>query len=664
MSIYTNLSLAFSQVSSLDPKTSLSETSKKFAVITAVALAILGIAVAVYYAFKCYSAKQIYDPGPLPSPLPILHKSPQPKPKSPIPGPKGNPNPPVPPPLFTPPGSPQLAPQSPKFNPWGKPDSGGKQTEADDKQKSQNHPQHVDDAAALALAQQIADEEDALERAIRESLKPGKPVETPVQPSQDDDIVQLPQLPVGAKLDFSGCTQLKPEDVTHLTQLSEPAKPEIQPSSSQPKKPNVPYAPFAELVDRVCDDVANNVFTNPNYSTTKAFEAIPKKTNQQVLTILNELIAEFERRYNRHHNLIGYQEQVPAYFAQVDDFGSTNDDKKYLALVGIRNMLAFGPRVIDDFCRQNFLGGAHHYGYDQGPHAKGLNLFKYYTGTVVDLDTELDAKSDQEALAKARELIVQFGKKCGLKGSGNSELTAEDVARLLPNRKLHLPKQSWDPIPISSSNTDRSNHGLWKRQHPTSGKMSYFVNVPNCELVVAATLRFPYMIAELAWRAKEANGGKFSDDFLNAFFKDGLSTMCFNDKTNRFINFQVDWKAKFDGSETPEETIRGKIESGALGEELRNKGADQAMKEAFTQMTLMNFLDNEGSLTVNGMAEEEWIKQAKPKCIAILKSGDRWLKSLYRTDSEGEYFLVNESTLAQILKPLYRFIDGMEKSGF
>ena len=670
MSIYTNLSLSFAQMSSLDPWKFLSDNSRKFAIITAVALAILGVAAAVYYAVKCYSAKKIYAPSPLPSPLPVPHHSPKPIPNPPKVDPEVYVNPPPPlPPFKTPQGSPQ--PEA-FFSVIAIKNGNGKQTDADDKQKPHHPPQKVDDADALAFAeaQRIAQEEEELERALRESVKEQtKPVEPPTPPIKDDLQEQIKDLThlmvdtssVGIPLDVQdwNLSQFKDKDPAPLTPVPEPVKPEVQPAPAQPKKPNVPYAPFSELVDQICDEVANNVFIDPNYSTTKAFNAIPHKTHQQILAILNELVAEFEKRHNRHHNLIKYQDPVPAYFAQVDDFGTTSEDKKYLALVGIRNMLAFGPRIIDDFCRQHFLGGAHHYGYDQGPNAKGLNLFKYYTGTVVDLDTVVEAKSDQEAILKAKELIVQFGKRCGMTGFAGRELTAEDVAAAMPNRKLHLPKNAWDPIPQSQSNTDRSNHGIWKRQNPQTMKMEYFVNVPNCELVVAATLRFPYMIAELAWRAKEANGGKFSDEFLKDFFKEGLSTMCFNDKMNRFINFQVDWKAKFDGSETPEETVRGKIESGALGEELRNKGADQAMKEAFTQKTLTNFLDQ--NLNVGGMEKESWIKKMLPICVNLLKQQKRWTNTLYRTDNTSEYFLLDENAVVDVLKPLYDVILADEK---
>lgn len=63
MSIYTNLPLHFVQMSSLDPKNFLSENRQKYALITAVALAIIAIASTVYYFTKCYNVRIIDLPG-------------------------------------------------------------------------------------------------------------------------------------------------------------------------------------------------------------------------------------------------------------------------------------------------------------------------------------------------------------------------------------------------------------------------------------------------------------------------------------------------------------------------------------------------------------------------------------------------------------------------
>ena len=149
----------------------------------------------------------------------------------------------------------------------------------------------------------------------------------------------------------------------------------------------------------------------------------------------------------------------------------TNEERKYLSLAGIRNMLLAGPDIIDEIAKKEFLGGVHHYDSN-----KGLNSFKFYTGTPVDLETEFDAKNSEDALRRARELIVDFGRKIGLETVKGS-LTAEEVARKLPHRKLNLP-EPYDTIHHANDHTDRSNYGIWTRQEPHSAVVHYYANVP------------------------------------------------------------------------------------------------------------------------------------------------------------------------------------------
>ena len=134
----------------------------------------------------------------------------------------------------------------------------------------------------------------------------------------------------------------------------------------------------------------------------KALSAVNPKTQQQVLELLNEIVAEFERRHYVYKK-IKYGEQVPAYFANVVE--QSKEERQYLSLVGIRNLLKCGAGIVDDFSKQRFLGGEHHYAWNQG-----LKNFKFFTGNVVDLDIEIDAANDAEAIKEAEEKIVNFGK--------------------------------------------------------------------------------------------------------------------------------------------------------------------------------------------------------------------------------------------------------------
>ena len=117
----------------------------------------------------------------------------------------------------------------------------------------------------------------------------------------------------------------------------------------------------------------------------------------------------------------------------------------------------------------------------------------------------------------------------------------------------------------------RSNHGIWKRVAPSGHKTHYYINVPNYDLVLIATLRLPYLLAELAYLTKEQNKGTLPKEFFDRFFEEGLSDKCFNDKAQTFMDFYHDWKAKVEGLPTAEEEASQKITKGIFGEALREK---------------------------------------------------------------------------------------------
>lgn len=437
-----------------------------------------------------------------------------------------------------------------------------------------------------------------------------------------------------------------------------------QPIVAEPVKLNVLQSSFSQ-VENICNGITENIFINASFSAQKAFAALNPKTLEQTRDLLDELVEEFEGRYPSIQK-IKYGYHVPEYFAQVKDL-KQDEERKYLSLVGIRNMLKYGPGIIDDFRTTKFLGGAHH--YNDG---KGLKAFKFYTGTVIDLDTEIEAENDFQAIIEAKKMIVNFGKICGLK-SNNKELTAEQVANQLPYRKLNIPP---GPIYMSQSHTDRSNYGIWKRQAPKGNAIHYYVNVPNCDIVLLGTLRFPYLIAEVAQKAKDHNGGKLPTDFLDAFFKDGLSDMCFNDKVRTFMNFYLEWMAKYEGALlSPEEEAKKRIESGSYGEALKNKGAQTALKEAFTRDKLINLFETlrydpnadtpdaldpyadekiqRFDFSPKGRTYEKWVHDEFDVLTGILIQQDVWDSTLYCSEKGQDYFLLNGSTLKTFMKEYY-----------
>lgn len=705
MDIYTNLSSHFVQLNVLGDY--LSETSQKYLKIAAVALGIITAAAAAYYVYTRFFNKKNDNPrkviqrpvvqAPTPPVRPVAPVAP-----APVYVPPQRPTPPVqrPDPIVD---KPRVVPAAPRPPVDVKPQPPKPQKTEDDE---------------WARAIQAADEADRMEQEILEQVlkdslkdskdkhpvpakpaKPAAPVAPAPAPAAPAKVIDTPDLskvdtkpddkkpapedktPSDKKPDDKESGDTKKDDKKGADdKLPDDVKPfdkppddlivlvdKIIPVDEKPpvdvppidppkpvdvkKDPKVPVAPFSKQVDELMDKVSANVFTNSSFSTQKAFKVISSQTNQEILGVLLELVAEYERRYPQFRK-IGYGEPVDHYNANVDNPGL---DVKYLTLVSLPNLLKYGQRIIDDFTKFNFLGGAHHYG-----HNSGLNLFATYTGNTVDLDTELDVETEQEALAKAREKIVEFGKRCGLVAPKGGELTAEEVARQMPRRKLELPQPHMPYIHQAQLNTDRSNYGIWSRINPRTKKLCYFVNVPNCDVILSATLRFPYMLAELAWRAKDANHGTFSKEFLDDFFTRGLSEMCFNQKIMTFSTFHAEWMAKFDGGvETAEETARRKVLSGEFGIHLKLMGPDLAIKTALSRGTLFNVL-SDFDLEKNGRALDQWLKEETDGIIAKLTQKGLWETYLYRAEEPSadntqgsDYFLLDKASLVSCLKAYY-----------
>lgn len=420
-------------------------------------------------------------------------------------------------------------------------------------------------------------------------------------------------------------------------------------------------SPFLQ-VERLFQQVEENIFSDQLFSAQIAFTELDQSVQIEVKNLLDELVENFERKYPPTKK-IGYGDPVPAYFANVKDQQKENNTK-YLSLVGIRNMLKYGPRIIDDFSDTNFLGGEHN--YQEG---KGLKAFKTYTGTVVDLDTELekpmssaeiDPINDQEAIKKAKELIINFGKVCGLKGSSKRELTAEGVARQLYGRHLELPDLVNEQIYVSQTNHDRSLHGIWKRLPPGKSKYLYYVNVPMHSIVLMATLKLPYLIAEVTYLAKKHNSGSLPQDFLDNFFDKGLSTMCFNEKLRVFMEFYETWKKKYT-TESPAEIAKRKILQGKFGTSLSVKKPEEVLKEAYNRQMLINLFDQLETqkvltFTEKGPSMEKWINENIDNFAYALVKRGLWESILYQRENDQEYLLLDANALRFFMADYFDYL--------
>lgn len=589
-----------------------SDTTKKYAKIVGVALTIITAFSALYVAYRCYKEREIEsvdeDDSSIPShikPVDPYKKDPSPKKPDPI----------------------EESPKKKKLNPIIE----------DSPENSPSSPKIDDEEYARKLQEQLLQEEMDDEDFARK-----------LQHRYDDDEKKKkPSTP------FKPPVHIDPHPITPTIKIKEPEKvdeiesPEVSPKSTLSN-------PFTQI-DSICGEISQKTFTDSSFSAVKAIAKIDHKMEQEILGLLNEVVTEFERRFPVSRK-IGYRQQVPAYFANVKE--QSDSDRKYLSLVGIRNLLACGPSIIDDFRDQKYLGGEDNY----AP-MKGLKAFKYYTGNLVDLDTEIDAKSDHDALKMAEKMIVDFGITCGITTS-SGRLTAADVARALPKRKLNLPNlNGYEQVYTSIGNTDRSLHGLWKRP-PVSfgGQTHYYVNVPNCDIAVLATLRLPYMMAELIYLTKEYKHGKLMNEFYTTLFDKGLSDKCFNDKARAFITFYHEWKAKLEEVPSPKEEALQKLKKGLFGDELSKKNPDDVISGAFDRNKLMDLLTDFSDFgkadgyDKKGRSFEEWMRDVEAPSLKFLQERNIWKNALYQAEKDKDYFLVNESTLKEVLRNLYDYM--------
>ena len=394
-------------------------------------------------------------------------------------------------------------------------------------------------------------------------------------------------------------------------------------------------------VQKMCVETKDRVLVDPAFSCRELFESVDK---DHVVELLDELIEIFKSdRYSWgeiHYN-ISDGDEVPAYFANVEN-GMTNNQKKYLSLCGIRNMIRQGPRIIDDLREQQFIGGQHHYA-----EGEGLNAMKYYTGNLVDLDIPLESRNDFDAVAEAALFIQVFGDACGIDTSRDDPITAaRKISRELPTRKLDLPE--YGVVPSSRNNTDRSNHGVWKRDFNYSSH--YFVNTPDMDTVIMSTLQLPYLLAEMIENDKAKNNGELSEGFLEELF-DHISKKCFNDKLKTLKTF-YDLKMN-----SEEDKALVKIRNGEFGVEIQRKEAEalaESMGEMQLSQVVMQYeeeMDIEESREWEPDQVDEWIEENRESFLQMFDEKGILGKRLFCRDQDRNtpYRLVDEDCILDFM---------------
>lgn len=440
------------------------------------------------------------------------------------------------------------------------------------------------------------------------------------------------------------------------------------------KDPATSLPAYFDAVDNLCAETVEKnkgvykILSNPNYSVYKAFKKLPSKRQAEMLQVLNDVIKAFQdnKFKNKYHQSpytkiprINPGDKVPQYFAHVAAHQQSDWERKYLSLCGIRNLLLHGPKIIDDLKEKKFIDGFANYSS-----GKGLKALQYYTGNTVDLNVEIEASDDKEAIAEAKKRIVNFGKMCGLKNA----TTAEKVASSLPSRKLRIQQDPYYGEFVHDSGTDykdRGNYGIWKRNN------NYYVNVPDVDAAIPAILRLPYMIAEMASMDKEKNSGQFSDKFLDDLFAN-ISTKCFNNKLQQLNRMYSEWKSTggLDEKELAAKALADlskKIEKGKFGEKIKAKGFAAAMKEARTRDDLLmmitsdedrlyDYIMDDGQHCPKGVGDklaQAWAEKHLDFFKQYFKEQKMYKQSLYRTDNDSPYVIFDKKALRECLIGLY-----------
>lgn len=163
----------------------------------------------------------------------------------------------------------------------------------------------------------------------------------------------------------------------------------------------------------------------------------------------------------------------------------------------------------------------------------------------------------------------------------------------------------------------------------------------------------------MAYRTKEHNHGKLTKEFFDEFFDQGVSDKCFNDKARTFMDFYVYWNAKLDGVPSVEEDARRKIEKGTFGAAIQKKGTAVALKEAKIRTSLIGVLDKH-NFECKKRPLDTWIKEEGGNIRNILIQEGLWETTLYQTEKDKDFFLLDQNTLDMFLKDYHTYLKTMD----
>lgn len=321
-----------------------------------------------------------------------------------------------------------------------------------------------------------------------------------------------------------------------------------------------------KTMDKLCGDVLSKLHTfrhayspaggffssGPSQTLEDRFKAakIDPEVVLHILTVIIELFAVSGLTAdcntgdaNDLHGLAAGK-PVPAYNANA--VSESIYRRKYLSLLGLRNLALRGPEIFAQLHFRLFSGNPSDYGNNDGPH-----LMRYLTGNVVDLDTVvLDCNRQHKTLGPKGSNPNSFfsseeGRRIAVAAAGplievfidELKLTKEVAAK----RNLTPLPVAGSNIPVATNNTDRGKWPLWG--YANVGVLSYHANVPHLPDVTGALLKAPFHLVKaflmIVAKVKLIENGAVRTDpptidaFISAmreFFDEAVSDSCFNGK--------------------------------------------------------------------------------------------------------------------------------------
>lgn len=292
-----------------------------------------------------------------------------------------------------------------------------------------------------------------------------------------------------------------------------------------------------EISENLVKEIESNIGKKELKEIEKVFfEVVPKK---EILKVFDQILQEFQKsKYQKKYGNDSFfsadlfkkkvGDNIPEYYANFSR--ETYYERKYLSLLGLRNLVAYGPKILEELREKLFIDGKHNYA--QG---KGLNKMVYYTGNVVDLYQKLnDCTSDANAKQQADIIISAF-----------KEQFAEFKSQFT-KRNIDTSLVDYVGIHKAAHNNDKGNVPIWKFHQ---GGICYAANVPDICDVLGALLLAPLQLAHSFLLIKALYKGKELSEKLDEFFSPAseaeenqggigaLSTRCFNAKWNAIKSF-------------------------------------------------------------------------------------------------------------------------------